>query len=251
MMNDPENKLSNYIKKRDENNQIKIKKIDFNLLNLNNKEFEHKNYLEDSKNIIINKIKSIKKKKMRSNQILYYNNKQSKSLSKDKIHKFQEKRGAYKSIEFSDKKSLNIPYNISEEKNNKNKDIIKEGNNSFFISSANSKININLGNNKKKNDQKILQNQREIKEYINTYEVKQNKIKKNKKANNINNNTSIFTINNNIYINKGKQKYINNIKITCTNLNIYNYSNQPQNFQNIYIIYQNKQLPHLIKIYKN
>ena len=169
-----------------------------------------------SNNNIIIKSKSFRKN-IKDNCIIYY-----KSRNKSYSEEIKE---------IQNKNSMNI-HNIKEEKNiggEKNNNLIQEKNNSHLIHNNLSKnSNVNL----EKNDKLfILKNEEKIKEDINTDNTIQNNI--------ITNSITKNNFNNNKYINNNI-KYINNMKITCNNINIYNSLNVNQNFKKMNINYPNQ-----------
>ena len=253
--NDLRNKKFIVKKENYENNHKNKKENDDELSTDNIKHINQNNNFIEEKNDILTKIKCIKKKKFWGKPISNNDNKQSNSLSKninnnhiiDNNHDNSSDIGNKEETEEIQKKdSLNILYNLIEEKNN-NKHIIKEEQNSYLA--YNNNLNIYLDKNEKNNKQNIIQNEEEIMEDVYTNNVKENKIILNDETNDLHYNKKLNNnnMNNYIEINNKNLKYINNIKINCINLNIYNNLNIKQNLKNKNMDYPNKQQLYYLK----
>ena len=237
------------IKKNDEYRQTIDKKyesgslkINFGGVNKNNNSFD------DENNYLLTKLKDIKKKKFMNKSKSNNNIKKSKSFQKNIkdicIICYKSKNKTY-TKEIKDKQnkdSMNI-HNILEEKNiggaKNNNNLILEKNNSHLIPNNLSKNA--YANLEKNNKLVILNNKEKIKEDINTDNVMQNNIITNNEKNNMNYNYKFSNnnFNNYIYINNNI-KYINNMKITCNNINIYNNLNADKIFKFMNINYPNQ-----------
>ena len=252
----------NIIEENDEdNNKNDEEDEDMIAMNMENNNEE---YVDDEKNDILTKIKEDFKKK-KSNKLKSYNNsKQSKHSSnknnniiendkdianiiEDQKDRSQDKNNTE---EIQIKEPLNIFNNTTEEKimekNNENKDIIKEENNSYFIPKDLSK---NLNEFLEKSEMKDNQIKEEDENINNN--IKQNDIIINNGTNNLNYNNQLRNniLNNYKEQNKDNLKYINNMNINCNNININNYSNINQNFKNMNMnnLNQQQQLFNLMK----